>query len=119
MIKDRLLLVLNLCLTLSGCADINEGQLLGSWTAHSLTTDSTTYTKEVESVAINFKPDRQYHFSGTLGYQEDGNFELKDSFLLLNKKDSKMNPEILKIKRILGDTLIIEMKGQQLLTFVK
>ncbi len=90
---------------------------MGKWSASSLKTDSTTYVQEVESVILHIQPNNQYRFSGTLGYQEDGDYKLKDSFLLLQSHSSEENPIILKIKSIQQDTLIIQMKGQQVLTF--
>jgi hypothetical protein len=117
--KDKWVYFLMLCLNFSGCVSIAEKQIIGEWKAVSLKTDSTTYFEEVESVYLNINPGQQYQFTGTLGYQEEGHFELKDSFIFLETNQSEMNPIVLKIKRIQKDTLIIEMKGQQELTFVQ
>ncbi len=89
------------------------------WNALYLKTDSTTYFKEVEPVSIYFKPDKQYSFSGTIGFQDHGIFELKDSFIFLKSSHSEIDPIWIKIKEISNDTLVLEMKGEQLITFYK
>jgi hypothetical protein len=107
------------CLLFFGCTDISEKEILGVWNALYLTTDSTTYFEEVEPVSLNFKPDNQYSFTGTLDYLDQGIFELRDSFLFLQSNHSENEAIKIKIRKIMKDTLIIEMKGPQLITFFK
>ncbi len=112
-----------LAFSLVGCRSDIEKKLQGKWFAAQLIECEDIVPIEREKVNLEITSGGKYIFNSTLNVHEEGNYQVKDSFLLTHDQIREgATPKTVKIAYINSDTLQILMKYKgkdQLLTLLR
>jgi hypothetical protein len=103
--------IITVLVAVASCGNPLERNILGAWTAITVTEESDTLQLDPSEIHFSFTENGSYTFQSTLGYREAGSFSLNDNLLLTTDtlQDGATEKKVL-IYRLEADTLILHMK---------
>jgi len=112
----RIFFVISLLIFSQGCAQFgySEAELVGEWTAVKLVQDQDTLDYDLSNVALVFKENKRYSYTGNLAEREAGEFYLMGK--ILYTKDTlvaKPAEKAVQIEALSVDSLRLLMRSAE------
>lgn len=96
----------------AGCTNPLREAVVGNWQAVKVTEERDTLPVNTEEITLSLRPDAGYEYSGTLNYEEAGNWHLEGDLLITADTLNDSAAKAVLILQAARDTLILEMQEE-------
>lgn len=98
---------------LFSCASDRSDQLIGQWSAVSVTQDKAALDVDITKIGFAFNDQGNYHFTSTLDYTEAGYYRVEgDKLFTTDTLHTKKEKAVL-IEKLDSDSLKLRMKNKE------
>jgi len=109
----NLIIIIFLSLQVMGCAPFDSNHIIGKWKAIEVLEKGKALAIDPSEIRFDFDDRGNYAFQSTIGYKENGSYNINGEMLMtkdkLNKDALEKNVQIIKLS---ADTLNLKMVAE-------